>query len=91
MRRAAAALLARGRAAAAPTTAPSHLQATAAVSTSACALQADASTPTHIADEPFCRQRSLVPLGPRVPTLSPDAWVAPNAVVVGDVDLYDQV
>lgn len=47
--------------------------------------------PTHVADELFCRQRSRIVLGDRVPTLSPDAWVAPNAVLVGDVDLYDQV
>jgi hypothetical protein len=58
----------------------------AALSTSA-----PAPAPVHPADEPFCRQRSLVPLGPRVPTMSPDAWVAPNAVILGDVDLYDQV
>lgn len=38
-----------------------------------------------------CRQRQLVPLGQRVPTLAPDAWVAPNAVLIGDVDLYDRV
>ena len=46
---------------------------------------------THVGDELFCRQRSRITLGNRVPTLSPDAWVAPNAVLVGDVDLYDQV
>ena len=30
-------------------------------------------------------------LGDRTPTLAPDTWLAPNAVVVGDVDLYEQV
>jgi hypothetical protein len=50
-----------------------------------------ARSPTHIEDEPYCRQRQLLVLGNRVPSLSPDAWVAPNAVLVGDVDLYDRV
>ena len=39
----------------------------------------------------FDRQRSLLSLGARTPTAAPDAWVAPNAVVVGDVDLQDGV
>ena len=47
--------------------------------------------PVHIEDEPYCRQRQLICLGNRVPELLPDAWVAPNAVVVGDVDLFDKV
>jgi len=47
--------------------------------------------PVHIEDEPYCRQRQLLVLGNRVPVLAPDAWVAPNAVVVGDVDLFDKV
>lgn len=37
-----------------------------------------------------CRQRQILMLGNRVPTLAPDTWVAPNAVVVGDVDLYEK-
>ena len=40
---------------------------------------------------PSCRQRQFVILGNRVPTTAPDTWVAPNAVVVGDVDLYERV
>lgn len=36
-------------------------------------------------------QRSQVVLGDRVPSIAPDAWVAPNAVIVGDVDLHDSV
>ena len=48
-------------------------------------------SPVHIEDEPYCRQRQLICLGTRVPELLPDAWVAPNAVVVGDVDLFDKV
>jgi len=38
-----------------------------------------------------CRQRQFINLGLRVPTVAPDTWVAPNAVVVGDVDLFDRV
>ena len=38
-----------------------------------------------------CRQRQFIALGNRVPTAAPDTWVAPNAVIVGDVDLYDRV
>lgn len=60
-------------------------------SRSSAAATADSASSSHVADEPFCRQRQLVVLGNRVPTLSPDAWVAPNAVLVGDVDLYDKV
>ena len=37
------------------------------------------------------RQRQFINLGNRVPTVAPDTWVAPNAVVVGDVDLYERV
>ena len=48
-------------------------------------------SPTHIEDELYCRQRQLLVLGNRVPVLSPDSWVAPNAVVIGDVDLFDKV
>jgi carbonic anhydrase/acetyltransferase-like protein (isoleucine patch superfamily) len=47
--------------------------------------------PVHISDEPFCRQRQQIVLGNRVPVLSPDTWVAPNAVIGGDVDLFDKV
>jgi hypothetical protein len=46
---------------------------------------------TDIAHEWFMRQRQLITLGNRVPTTAPDVWVAPNAVVVGDVDLLDRV
>ena len=52
---------------------------------------AAALSPVHIEDEPFCRQRNIVTLGNRYPVLSPDVWIAPNAVIVGDVDLYDRV
>ena len=48
-------------------------------------------SPVHIEDEPYCRQRQLIVLGNRVPELAPDSWVAPNAVVIGDVDIFDKV
>ena len=90
MRRAAAAVLARAHRGAASSPSPA-----AALSTSAAARAdpspADTDPPVHISDEAFCRARSMMPLGPRIPTASPDAWVSPGAVVVGDVDLYDQV
>jgi hypothetical protein len=43
------------------------------------------------ANRSTCRQRQLIILGNRVPTVAPDTWIAPNAVVVGDVDLYEKV
>lgn len=49
-----------------------------------------AHSPIHIEDEPYCRQRQLITLGNRVPVIAPDTWIAPNAVVVGDVDLFDK-
>ena len=47
--------------------------------------------PLHIEEETHCRQRTIVVLEDKMPSLAPDAWVAPNAVVVGDVDLGDGV
>jgi hypothetical protein len=44
-----------------------------------------------ISEEWYLRQRKIMPLGNRIPHWSADAWVAPNAVVVGDVDLLDRV
>lgn len=41
--------------------------------------------------EPYCRQRTELVLGDRVPILAPDAFVAPSAVIIGDVDLYHKV
>lgn len=43
-----------------------------------------------ISEEWYLRQRKTIPLGNRIPHSSADAWVAPNAVVVGDVDLLDR-
>lgn len=50
-----------------------------------------ASAPIHIEDEPYCRQRQQVVLGNRVPTTAPDTWLAPDAIIIGDVDLFDKV
>lgn len=41
--------------------------------------------------EAFNRQRAVLPLGYREPYLAPDAWVAPNAQVIGNVELHDGV
>lgn len=38
-----------------------------------------------------CRQRQQVVLGNRVPTTAPDTWLAPDAIIIGDVDLFDKV
>ncbi|KAI3428094.1 hypothetical protein D9Q98_006477 [Chlorella vulgaris] len=46
--------------------------------------------PIHPEEEVYNRQRQLIILGNRVPTVAPDTWIAPNAVVVGDVDLYEK-
>ncbi len=48
------------------------------------------------ASQPFSllrynRQRNLLPIMDKVPWIQPDTWVAPNAVVCGDVDIYDKV
>ena len=39
----------------------------------------------------YCRQRKLVVLGNRTPWLASDVYIAPSAVVIGDVDIYDGV
>lgn len=52
---------------------------------------APAVTNVDIEDELFLRQRSQITLGNRHPHPAEGAWIAPGAVVVGDVDLYDKV
>lgn len=47
--------------------------------------------PIHIEDEVYNRQRSVMNLNNRVVTTSPDAWIAPSAVVIGDVDIFENV
>ncbi len=39
----------------------------------------------------WCRQRQLITLGNRTPTTAPDTWLASDAVIIGDVDLFDRV
>ena len=50
-----------------------------------------AQLPVHIEDEIFCRQRNRIVLGSRVPYVACDVFIAPNAIVVGDVDMFDRV
>jgi hypothetical protein len=50
-----------------------------------------AAAPLHIEEETHCRQRSLLVLEDKTPLLCPQVYVAPNAVVVGDVDIQDAV
>lgn len=44
-----------------------------------------------IEDEWYNRQRPKLSLLDKSPWTQPDTWIAPNAVVAGDVDIYDQV
>lgn len=39
----------------------------------------------------YCRQRKVIALGNRVPAIAACAYIAPSAVVVGDVDIMDGV
>jgi len=41
--------------------------------------------------EPYCRQRSELPIGDRLPMVAPDAFVSPSAVLIGSVNLYNKV
>lgn len=41
------------------------------------------------AADKYCRQRKILPVGVRVPAIRNDAYVAPSAVVAGDVDIFD--
>jgi len=43
------------------------------------------------AAERYCRQRKVIALGNRVPWLASDVYIAPSAVVIGDVDAFDGV
>jgi gamma-carbonic anhydrase len=47
-------------------------------------------TRVPIQDEWYLRQRQRVPLGNRTPHCAQSAWVAPSAVLAGDVDLLDR-
>jgi hypothetical protein len=39
----------------------------------------------------YCRQRNEMHIGPRYPAVAQNAYIAPSAVVVGDVDIMDGV
>jgi len=45
----------------------------------------------HITDEIYNRQRSTLPLLNRIVHASPSAYIAPSAVCVGDVDIFERV
>lgn len=45
----------------------------------------------HISDVPYCSQRQIIPLGLRRPSVCADTWVAPDAVLIGDCNLWDRV
>tara|TARA_B110000971_G_scaffold212843_1_gene242839 strand:+ start:2137 stop:2433 length:297 start_codon:yes stop_codon:yes gene_type:complete len=40
--------------------------------------------------ELYDRSRQEYTLGNRVPSVAPDAWIAPNATLIGDTDVADQ-
>jgi hypothetical protein len=44
--------------------------------------------PSH---EKYCRQRNRMHIGPRYPAIAQNAYIAPSAVVIGDVDILDSV
>ena len=43
-----------------------------------------------VEDEIYDRSRQEITLGNRVPSVAADAWIAPNATLVGDTDVADQ-
>lgn len=45
----------------------------------------------NIEDEWYNRQRPIISLLDKTPWTQGDTWIAPNAVVAGDVDIYDEV
>ncbi|CAM6013177.1 unnamed protein product [Sphagnum balticum] len=51
--------------------------------------QASSSSRHHV-EYDYKGQRSILPVGHRVPTVAVDAWVAPNAVLAGAVDVQDR-
>lgn len=46
---------------------------------------------TPIEEEWYNRQRNVMPVLDKTPWIQPDTWIAPNALVIGDVDIYDKV
>jgi hypothetical protein len=45
----------------------------------------------HQWHDKYCRQRNVMPIGPRFPALASNVYIAPSAVVAGDVDIMDGV
>ena len=43
-----------------------------------------------VENEMYDRSRQEIVLGNRVPSIAGDAWVAPNATLIGDTDIADQ-
>lgn len=43
-----------------------------------------------VENEIYDRSRQEIVLGNRVPSIAGDAWVAPNATLIGDTDIADQ-
>eukprot|EP00238_Polyblepharides_amylifera_P014099 CAMPEP_0196579774 /NCGR_PEP_ID=MMETSP1081-20130531/24688_1 /TAXON_ID=36882 /ORGANISM="Pyramimonas amylifera, Strain CCMP720" /LENGTH=210 /DNA_ID=CAMNT_0041899457 /DNA_START=169 /DNA_END=801 /DNA_ORIENTATION=+ len=44
---------------------------------------------TNVADDLYSRQRTILPLGAAVPQVSVDAFVAPSATLIGNVQVVD--
>ena len=45
----------------------------------------------HQWHDKYCRQRNVTAVGPRFPAMATNVYVAPSAVVAGDVDILDGV
>lgn len=45
----------------------------------------------HQWHDKYCRQRNVMSIGPRYPAVAASAYIAPSAVVAGDVDIMDGV
>lgn len=56
-----------------------------------CIATSSSSREPDISEEWYLRQRNTIVLGNRIPNVADGVWVAPNAVVAGDVDLLDRV
>jgi hypothetical protein len=48
-------------------------------------------TQVPIEEEWYNRQRNILPLLDCTPSIEPDTWIAHNALVAGDVDIYQKV
>ena len=82
---AAAAAAAAGRVTTPPSPNPPRLYSTQHVE-----HVAPPATRVPVQDEWYLRQRQRIPLGNRSPHCAASAWVAPSAVLAGDVDLLDR-